>query len=302
MSDEFLQKCPLLNSKAQLYSPIFPFAKMNRFFFILKTTDLDVNTIIKMLIDSSSSNHSYLKLLNDRIDKLSQNAILEIRNLINDLKIYFIGPLPVNESLIKPWSVVGKYVRRCVIIYEKMIFDDLVVLCKQARFQFEHLSHWLAKSRQTVSGEQQPQQLAEDEIKMMINSNVNNVGHNYAPYDEDTSGGSPSNSEHFLNDESNLTITSEFINRSTNVDCSHMDLESLETKLSYQIRPNIKALTSTVSHRRHQQQYSNHFQSKSSSEAILKQEERFVKEKIQESKESISIFLSIFTVIKSMCF
>jgi hypothetical protein len=38
---------------------------------------------------------------------------------------------PNNDALIKPWSIVGRYVRRCIIIYEKLAFDKLHSLCKK---------------------------------------------------------------------------------------------------------------------------------------------------------------------------
>ena len=253
---------------------------------------MEVDTIIDTLVKSSTNNQTFLKILNDRTESISKNPLLEIRNLINDLKIYFIGPT-LNDSLIKPWSVVGKYVRRCIIIYEKTAFEELVRLCKQARYQFELLSASIAKKRQnslnTSSGDNI--ELGElNESKANPNPSKKTPMSIYSDaqmlpeqnYDIDTSG-SPTTSEHFLNDESNLTITSEFINRSTNVDCSGMDLESLETKLYNQNRLNIKALTSTVSHRRHQQ--NSNFKSKSISESELNHEN-----KIDESRESISKF------------
>jgi hypothetical protein len=252
---------------------------------------LDVNTIIDLLLKSSTNNQIFFKLLNDHIQSLSKNPLLEIRNLITDLKIYFIGPT-LKDSLINPWSVVGKYVRRCIIIYEKTAFEELVRLCKQAKYQFELLSISIAETRQHLvnpaSSEENVKIELEDENEAKTATNSNKpVMSIYSDalvteqhYDIDTSV-SPSTSEHFLNDESNLTITSEFINRSTNVDCSGMDLESLETKLYNQNRLNIKALTSTVSHRR-QQQNSN-FKLKLTSESDLTHEN-----KIDESRESIS--------------
>ena len=73
-----------------------------------------------------------------------------MRNLINDLKIYFIVQ-PNTDPLIRPWSIlgikftippspffpmnsifkIGRYVRRCIIIYEKMSFEKIVILSKQ---------------------------------------------------------------------------------------------------------------------------------------------------------------------------
>ncbi len=251
-----------------------------------------MNTIIDLLLKSSTSNQIFFKLLAEHIQSLSKNPLREIRNLITDLKIYFIGPT-LKESLIKPWSVVGKYVRRCIIIYEKTAFEELVRLCKQAKYQFELLSASIADTRQNLvnpasSEENVKTELDEEENEAKTAANSNKPTMNiYSDaliteqhYDIDTSV-SPSTSEHFLNDESNLTITSEFINRSTNVDCSGMDLESLETKLYNQNRLNIKALTSTVSHRR-QQQNSN-FKLKLTSESDLTHEN-----KIDESRESIS--------------
>jgi hypothetical protein len=47
---------------------------------------------------------------------------------MNDLKIFFIVQ-PLNDPIIRPWSVIGRYVRRCIITYEKLSFDKIVTLC-----------------------------------------------------------------------------------------------------------------------------------------------------------------------------
>lgn len=178
--------------------------------------------------------------------------MVELRNVLNDLKIYFIGP-PVNDPLIRPWSVVGRYVRRCIIIYEKMSFDKIVTLCKQASVQFKILSSQLGKNRTSL----------ETSTNKSINKNNSNTDHNYEidNYHSNHSN-SPMSGALFLNDESNLTITGDYMNRSAN-DCSGMDLdESLGHQLTHsnnkdfvhkfhsQSHFNVKALTSTVSAQR----------------------------------------------------
>jgi hypothetical protein len=110
-----------------------------------------VNAILKIIIDSDVP--IFLKYLNDRIESLSKNSLTELRNLINDLKIYFIGlSITENVIIIKPWSVIGRYVRRAIIIYEKMSFEKLVILCKQSATQFKNLSVYIAKHRQKLCG------------------------------------------------------------------------------------------------------------------------------------------------------
>lgn len=157
--------------------------------------------------------------------------------LINALKIYFIGP-HLSGCMIKPWSVVGKYVRRCIIIYEKTSFDKLVSLSKQASLEFKHYQEYFTQPTNK--------------------SKVDNLDHHY----EIDNSTSPMRGEGlFLNDESNLTITSEWFNRSTNADYSGMDLEPLDESLTQPStlhkpislnRLNQKALTSTVSAQRTQ--------------------------------------------------
>jgi hypothetical protein len=206
----------------------------------------------------TNENQVFVKLLNDRIETLSKNTILELRNLMSDLKIYFIGLSNINEPLIKPWSVVGKYVRKCIIIYEKMSFEKMVDLCKQASVQFRHLSNQIAKNRQYELNKNQ---------NMNTNTTTNMVEHNQLDhiYEIDNSS-SPTTGRLFLN-ESSLTVTSEFMNRSAYVDYSVMDLEPLDESLTAPstnnniinnltgsttkpTRFNLKALTSTVSAQR----------------------------------------------------
>lgn len=179
----------------------------------------------------------FLKQLQERFERLSKNFILELKMLINALKIYFIGP-NLSDCLIKPWSVVGKYVRRCIIIYEKTSFDKLVGLSKQASVEFKHYQDFLSQPLNKPKAE--------------------NLDHHY----EIDNSTSPMRGEGlFLNDESNLTITSEWFNRSTNADYSGMDLEPLDESLTHPStshksiglnRFNQKALTSTVSAQRTQ--------------------------------------------------
>lgn len=39
---------------------------------------------------------------------------------------------PHSDPLIRPWSVLGRYVRRCIITYEKMSFDKIVTLSRES--------------------------------------------------------------------------------------------------------------------------------------------------------------------------
>lgn len=172
---------------------------------------MDVNYILQSVIDSDIQ--IYFKLLQDRVESLSKNTILELRNLLNDLKIYFIGP-PINDPLIRPWSVVGRYVRRCIIIYEKMSFDKIVILCKEASVQFKILNTQL-KSRVPSENEK---------LTNKNNSNNPDEMENFQHHMSNHSN-SPMSGALFLNDESNLTITGDYLNRSNNNDCSGMDLD-----------------------------------------------------------------------------
>lgn len=142
---------------------------------------------------------------------------------MNDLKIYFIGPL---DPLIRPWSVVGRYVRRCIIIYEKMSFDKIVILCKQASIQFKILSDQLAKNSQNLAS------VTAKQNENTANNNNKNTSNNDQHFEIENFHGNHSNSPMsgalFLNDESNLTIMNQtgdyLLNRSAN-DCSGMDLD-----------------------------------------------------------------------------
>ena len=200
------------------------------------------------------------------MDQLAKSTMIELRNLINDLKIYFIGQ-PLNDPLIRPWSVVGRYVRRCIIIYEKMSFDKLVLLVKQSSVQFKHLSAQISKNRLSIFIS--TSKLHNTTKNPSNQTNLENqIDQNY---EIDTYQGNHSNSPMsgalFLNDESNLTITGEYLNRSTNPDCSGMDLDESLThqhgvlnsynnnkefvhKFYSQSIFNPKALTSTVSAQR----------------------------------------------------
>lgn len=184
---------------------------------------------------------------------------------MSDLKIYFIAP-PLNDSFIKPWSVVGRYVRRCIIIYEKMPFDKLVSLCKQSALQFKELSVIISKNRLNFS--------SESVIKSMGSTNKDNdVPYNPSDsnYEIENSNSPVSGALFSLNDESYLTMTGDYLNRSANADCSGMDLDESAVSLSHintslntsnnkdflsrlytQGIFNSKALTSTVSAQRTQ--------------------------------------------------
>ncbi len=207
-----------------------------------------------------SDSQVFLKNLNERIDSLARNCILELRNLINDLKIYFIGP-PINDPLIRPWSVVGRYVRRCIIIYEKMPFDKLVTLCKQASVQFKDLSAVISKNRK----------ISESAVKLN-ELNIQNSDNPIDSHYEIENSNSPVSGALFLNDESYLTMTGDCFNRSANADCSGMDMDESAVSLNQinntslncsnnrefinrfysQTVFNSKALTSTVSAQRTQ--------------------------------------------------
>ena len=161
-------------------------------------------------------------------------------------------------SLIKPWSVVGKYVRRCIIIYERMPFEQLVAVCQQTRTQFAHLAAFI-NAKLTASGTlaaaatrllykaappaRQPPAAPPTPTTVKFNSNNNNNNNSISHHHPNNQSNSPSGvvggggggGTLFLNDESNVTITSEsFFNRSaSNVDCSGMDLlEQLDESLT----------------------------------------------------------------------
>ena len=189
-----------------------------------------MNYILKSVIDSDIQ--VCFKLLNDRVDSLSKNTMLELRNLINDLKIYFIGP-PINDPMIRPWSVVGRYVRRCIIIYEKMSFDKIVSLCKQASVQFKILSTQLAKNRVEIGyASKQANTLNKNNATggntTSNQAEMNQIDQNYEidnyHHHNSNHSNSPMSGALFLNDESNLTITGDYLNRSSN-DCIGMDLD-----------------------------------------------------------------------------
>ena len=204
-------------------------------------------------------------------------TLIGIRSLITDLKIYFIGP-HLNESLIKPWSVVGKYVRRCIIIYEKTPFDKIVTLSKQSSLQFKNLTCLITKhlnllnlankksaDNVSVNGDSKTPTYPLLKTPTLSKSCI----HNLDPqnYEIDTSN-SPTAGTLFVNDESNITLASEWLNRSSHADCSVvMDLEeSLTTqsstapstlttgaganKFKNNSKFDLKTLTSTVSAQR----------------------------------------------------
>lgn len=188
--------------------------------------------------------------------------IIEIKALINTLKIYFIGP-NLAESFIKPWSVVGKYVRRCIIIYEKMSFDKLVNLSKLATNEFKRLSYIISNKSHNpntsinINSNKKTEKSSNKSENQIYSENLE------VNYETDNSTSPMRGDGLFLNDESNLTITSEWFNRSTNADYSCMDLEPLDESLTQpsssmsnkpicQNRFNQKALTSTVSAQRTQ--------------------------------------------------
>ena len=181
---------------------------------------MDANYIIQALF--SSEVPIYLKLLNERIEALTQNTIIEVRNLINDLKIHLIA-VPSNEPLIRPWSVVGRYVRKCIIIYEKMSFDKLSTLCRQAFAQFKHLSLIVTKHRQNMNLNSATKSANNINNNATTSKTDNRVEQMEPGYEIDNSG-SPTSGEFYFN-ETNLTVACEYLNRSGNVDYSGMDLD-----------------------------------------------------------------------------
>ncbi len=136
-----------------------------------------------------------------------------------------------------------------------MPFDKLVILCKQASFQFKDLSAIITKNRHEYG------------IKLANNKNILNDINSDIPIDshyEIENSNSPVSGNLFLNDESYLTMTGDCFNRSANADCSEMDLDESTVSLNCsnnrdflnkfysQSVFNSKALTSTVSAQRTQ--------------------------------------------------
>lgn len=121
---------------------------------------------------------------------------------MSDLKIYIIGP-NLNDSMIRPWSVLGKYVRRCVIVYERMQFDKLVELCKRGCSQFKQLSAFIYQLR------------TRGDIKTSVGESGNRLtqGSGSQGAGESVARTRTGATSLFLHDESNLTITSEWLNR-----------------------------------------------------------------------------------------
>lgn len=167
----------------------------------MKNTDLNVNELVDEIYADScnETGKEFGKHLLDRIDRISGDTLLELRNLMSDLKIYVIGP-NLTDPLIRPWSVLGKYVRRCVIVYERMQFDKLVEICKRASGQFKQLSRYIYRSR------------AQHEMRSSESNAANSNSANAAGISMAVIPGSNSASL-FLHEESNLTITSEWFNR-----------------------------------------------------------------------------------------
>lgn len=226
---------------------------------------MDADTLIQSIIESSDI-QTYLKALNHRIDLLSRNTLIETRNLITDLKIYFIGP-QLNESLIKPWSVVGKYVRRCIIIYEKTPFEKLVALCKQSSLRFKHLTYLITKHISLLCSDKSTGVSPAINVEGVVDNNNDLIMDN--SHSPTANNNSALSLPALMNDESTITVVSEW-NRSGQVaDYSEMDLEEslnqpnnpTSSNNPYNIRPISKhallnnskfeaALTSTVSAQR----------------------------------------------------
>ena len=136
-----------------------------------------------------------------------------------------------------------------------MSFDKIVTLCKQASVQFKILSNQLAKNRACLESSTNK---SINKTNSMNNADQNSEIENY----HSNHSNSPMSGALFLNDESNLTITGDYLNRSAN-DCCGMDLdESLGHQLTNPNNKdfvnkfhshshfNVKALTSTVSAQR----------------------------------------------------
>lgn len=200
--------------------------------------------------------------------------MIKLKSLMNDLKICFIPTTNANDPWIRPWSIVGKYVRRCIIIYEKMQFDKIVDLTKKASIQFKNL-HTFIVTRMRIQRAGNTS-ITNNSSVMSFSKKMNEIDTSNSPLgtactnnasavggaggSAAAAGTSSAAMGLFMNDESNLTITSEWLNRSANADdCSGMDLEQFDESINqqqnryHQHEPlNQKALTSTVSAQRTQ--------------------------------------------------
>ncbi len=132
----------------------------------------------------------------------------------------------------------GKYVRRCIIIYEKTPFDKLVTLCKQSAPQFKNLTYLITKHIGLLNSANK-----DEHTNCNLNQTGKTAGYKTAlitmiDKDQETqtfeidNSNSPTTGTLFTNDESNITLASEWMNRSSHADCSVMDLEPLEESLN----------------------------------------------------------------------
>jgi len=114
-----------------------------------------------------------------------------------------------------------------------MPFDKIVNLCKQASIQFKILSTQLAKSRIEIGSASKQTNTSNKVNADGGNTTTNQAEMNQIDQNYDLENYHHHNSNHsnspmsgalFLNDESNLTITGDYLNRSSN-DCIGMDLD-----------------------------------------------------------------------------
>jgi len=114
-----------------------------------------------------------------------------------------------------------------------MPFDKIVSLCKQASLQFKILSTQLGKNRIDLgSASKQANTLnktgATGGNVTGNQADMNQIDQNYEidnyHHHNSNHSNSPMSGALFLNDESNLTITGDYLNRSSN-DCIGMDLD-----------------------------------------------------------------------------
>ncbi len=123
---------------------------LNLIIKIIKNVDLDIEAFID-LIRNELKNKQFKKVFDLKMGNLTKDTLNEIRSLISDLKIHFIMQSN-NDALIKPWSIVGRYVRRCIIIYEKLTFDKLNTLCKKIATNLKFFTHLHFDDWMEVSG------------------------------------------------------------------------------------------------------------------------------------------------------
>lgn len=178
---------------------------------------MNVNDLIESIYCDATNDvgRAFGAELMEHIECLSVDTLSQLRALMSDLRIYMISP-GTSGFMIRPWSVLGKYVRRCVIVYERMQFDKLVELCKKARGQFKPLFNFIYQLRKQGAGGNGGggvggvnKFVVEGGSSQQANPNISSGN---AAGNAGTSSRGAATSL-FLHDESNLTITSEWFNR-----------------------------------------------------------------------------------------